>query len=438
MQEDEERIITPPSDLQSADSVIDVEEVNEKKDTQKFPLLGMGLAMLLASAAFFSGLQIGSGSRLEANVSSFFNQIDQPDATADLSEFWQVWNLLDDRFVSSTTTDPLSVEERVQGAIKGLVSVYGDPYTVFLPPQDASMFEEEISGNFSGVGMEIGIRDDVLTVIAPLPGTPAEQAGLLPGDAIIRIDGDSTEGMSIDEAVGIIRGEKGTEVALTIYRKGETDFIEITVVRDTINIPTIETKVEGDIFVIKLFSFNALSEAKVQEALREYVRSDADKIILDLRGNPGGFLQSAVGIASYFLPTGKVVVRESFGEGQEEQLYRSSGKTLKKYAPKEMVVLVNGGSASASEILAGALSEHKAAVLIGSQTFGKGSVQELVDLGSGASLKITIARWLTPNGVSISANGLTPDIVVERTPQQMLDGEDPQMDEALNYLHRTK
>lgn len=401
-------------------------------------LLGLGLALVFATAAFFSGMHLGAGGfsagDLEANAYSFFSSDTDPVEGVDLGEFWRVWNLMEEKYVSGTSTGAVSVEERLQGAIDGLVDSYDDPYSVYMPPVDAAAFEENISGNFSGVGMEVGIRDDVLTVIAPLPDTPAERAGIIAGDIIVRIDDDSTENMSIDEAVGLIRGEKGTEVVLTVYREGEIEFKEIPVVRDTILIPTIKTEVRGDVFVISLFNFNAIAELKMQEALREYVLSGADKMVIDLRGNPGGFLQSAVSIAGYFLPAGKVVVRENFGGDIDEQVFRSSGKSLKSYSPEEIVVLIDGGSASASEILAGALQEHGVATLIGQTTFGKGSVQELVELPDGSSLKVTVARWLTPNGQSISDGGLAPDYEVIRTPQQRIDDVDPQLEAALAWL----
>lgn len=410
---------------------------NTKAKSSSNLLLGLGLAVVFAGAAFFSGLQLGSGvdfsARLEANAFSIFQPQTTPVEGVDLSDFWRVWNLMEDKYVFGTTTTK-TAEERMEGAIKGLVDSYEDPYTVYLPPKIAEQFEEDISGNFSGVGMEVGMRDGLVTVISPLPDTPAMRAGIIAGDTVVKIDEESTEGMSIDAAVNLIRGEKGTEVVLTIFREGETEFKEITVTRDTILIPTIKTELRGDVFVISLFSFNAIAEMKMQEALREYVNSGADKIVLDLRGNPGGFLQSAVSIAGYFLPTGKVVVRENFGEGLDEQVFRSQGKSLKQYTPEEVVVLINGGSASASEILAGALSEHGVATLIGETTFGKGSVQELVELPDGSSLKVTIARWLTPNGVSISEGGLAPDVTIKRTPQQIIDEEDPQLEAALEWL----
>lgn len=419
--------------------------MNDTTETQKQPrsvgLLAIGLALLLAAAAFFSGMQIGTGKtgemQMQAGIFSLFARTPAPTEDVDLTEFWRVWNLMDEKFVSSTSTN-VTTQEKMEGAIGGLVKSFNDPYTVFLPPSDAADFDETISGNFGGVGMEVGIRDGVVTVIAPLANTPAENAGIVSSDIIVKIDGVSTEGMSIDEAVRLIRGEKGTEVMLTIFREGEVEFLEISVVRDTITIPTVDTELQDGVFIISLYSFNALAEAKMQEALREYVKSGTRKLVLDLRGNPGGYLQSAVSIGSYFVPAGEVIVRENFGDGTDEQLYRSQGRTLREFAPEEMIVLIDGGSASASEILAGALSEHGIATLMGKTTFGKGSVQELVDLPNGSSLKVTIARWFTPNGTSISLEGLKPDVEVERTPQQVIAGEDPQLAAAVKWLNGDK
>lgn len=235
----------------------------------------------------------------------------------------------------------------------------------------------------------------------------------------------------------LIRGPEGTEVTLTVFREDMAEPNDIKVTRAKIEIPTVKTEQKGDVYVITLYSFNAIADMKIQEALRSYVNSGADKLMLDLRGNPGGFLQGAVAIASYFMPAGKVVLRESFGDGREEEVYRSSGRTLKQFAPKEMVVLIDGGSASASEILAGALQEQGYATLLGTASFGKGSVQELVDLPSSSSLKVTIARWLTPNGRSISNGGLTPDIIVERTIEDREAKRDPQLEAALQVLAGT-
>ncbi|MAZ56296.1 hypothetical protein CL653_00700, partial [bacterium] len=342
----------------------------EQKSTK---LLGIGLALVLATAAFLSGLHIGQGNRVEepmqAGLWALLFGDTRADENADLQEFWRVWNLMENKFVSNSTTT-VSIDEKVQGAISGMVDSYGDPYTVFLPPQEAEVFGEDISGNFSGVGMEVGIRNGYITIIAPLANTPAERAGLLAGDVITAIDGTSTEGMSTDEAVIHIRGEVGTTVTFTIFREGATEFMQIPVVRDIIDIPTISYRQEGDIFAIELYSFNALSEAKFKEALTAYKASHADNLILDLRNNPGGYLDSAVAIASHFLPAGKVVVRESYGGEREEKLYRSQASSFYGQLPEKIVILVDGGSASASEILAGALQEHGVATLIGEQTFG--------------------------------------------------------------------
>lgn len=422
------------------EQVTNTVERENKPKSKRSNFLGVMLALILAAGSFVSGLQIDNLTSRESQTAGLFNFFSVQASPAkvdevDMTQFWKVWDLLDKKFIVASSTDTVTSEERVNGAIKGLVATYGDPYTVYFPPVESAAFAEDISGNFSGIGMEVGLRDNIVTVIAPLPDTPAEKAGLISGDKIIKIDDISTEGMQIDEAVKLIRGEKGTEVKLYIYREGELEFRDISVIRDTITIPTVETEVVGKTFIIRLYSFNAVSEMKFQEALREYTTSGTDSLILDLRGNPGGYLQSAVAIASYFLPTGKVVVRESFGGTQEEKLYRSQGKTLREFTPEKMVVLVDGGSASASEILAGALKEHDAAVVIGTDTFGKGSVQELVDLSDGSSVKITVARWLTPDGVSISDGGLKPSITISRTPQQRLDDVDPQQEAALKYIN---
>lgn len=409
----------------------------EKKRPFQSYALGLGLAFFFAAAAFFSGMQVGASveNNNQASLASFFFP-NRTEENVDMTLFFQVWNTLEDRYVNVGTSTEATDEEHIWGAIEGLVRSYGDPYTIYLPPQEAEIFEADISGNFGGVGMEVGMRDGFITVIAPLPESPAEKADIRTGDVVVKINDEPTEGMSVDEAVSKIRGEKGTEVHLTLYREGVEEFLEKNIVRDIISIPTLQTEVKDDVFVIHLFNFSQTSEALVEKALREFVVSGKDKLVLDLRGNPGGYLQSAVGIASYFLPTGKIVARENFGDGREEHIYRSAGKLLNKFFTPKIVVLVDGGSASASEILAGALKEHGAATVIGTHTFGKGSVQELVELPDGSSLKVTIARWLTPNGISISNGGLAPDIEVEVTQEDRDKGIDPQLDAAIEYLNK--
>lgn len=401
--------------------------------------LGVVLSLLIAGGAFFSGLQFGqgmNGNNQEASLFSLFAAEPEPEAPArpNLDEFWKVWDLLEAKFAVSSSSQAITEEERILGAIDGLVSSYDDPYTIYLPPKEAEMFDENISGNFGGVGMEVGMRDKLITVISPLPDTPAERAGIVAGDVIVTIDGTSTEEMALDEAVRLIRGEKGTIVTLELYREGEIEFITVEVTRDTINIPTVKTEQVDDVFIIALYSFNAVAEAQVRDALLEYIESDAKSLIIDVRGNPGGFLQSAVSIASYFLPAGKVVVQEQFSDRTQDDIFRSRGRQIQQFTPEDLVVLTDGGSASAAEILAGALHDHGVATLIGTDTFGKGSVQELVKLEGGSSLKVTVARWLTPNGISISDGGLTPDITISRTIEQRAAGEDPQKDAAVRFL----
>ncbi len=400
--------------------------------------LGYSLALILAVGTFFSGVQFGQGSAGQGQLASIFSIFAaEPEVASptSLDEFWEVWNLLDDKFAAGTTSQQITDEEKVRGAIDGLVKTYGDPYTVYFPPADAESFSADISGEFSGVGMEVGIRDNYITVIAPLPETPAMNAGLLAGDVITAIDGQSTQGMRIDAAVDLIRGPKGSEVVITIFREGAAEFQDISVIRDTIAIPTVATEQVGDVFVIQVYSFNAIAQAKVSEALSSFLTSGASKLVIDVRGNPGGFLESAVGISSLFLPAGKVVVQESFMDKSQNDTFRSYGQAFRTFTPDNLVVLVDGGSASASEILAGALQDHQVATVIGSQTFGKGSVQELVELSDGSSVKITVARWLTPNGTSISEGGLTPDIVIGRSPDQFIAGEDPQQAAAVRFLN---
>jgi carboxyl-terminal processing protease len=269
-----------------------------------------------------------------------------------------------------------------------------------------------------------------------MKNSPAERVGIKAGDLITEIDTKKTDAMSIDEAINLIRGDVGTTVNLGIYRKGEQEIRTISIVREIVKIPTLETETRGDVFIISLYSFSEDSAKLFADALDSFSESGKQKMIIDLRNNPGGYLEAAVDIASYLLPSGKVIVRENSGEGKNEIVHKSKGYTLLEKQPR-MVVLVNGGSASASEILAGALSEHHVAKLVGTATFGKGSVQEIIDLADGSSLKVTVAKWLTPDGVSISHQGIKPTLVVEdKAVKDPKTGKysDPQMDAALKLL----
>ncbi len=354
--------------------------------------------------------------------------------TANMDAFWETWNILSQKFVyTHKDAKKISDQDKVWGAIQGLTAVYGDPYTVFMPPEESKAFAGDISGNFEGVGMELAIKDKNIVVVAPLKGTPAYNAGVQKGDVVLAIDGKTTAGMSIDEAVKLIRGKADTVVTIKFARDGKTDPLEIKITRGIIDVPTAETEIKGDVFIIKLYNFYAPSADKFRSALREFVDSGKTKLILDLRGNPGGYLESAVDMASWFLPLGKTVVKEDFGPNIDEQIYRSKGYDIFNNN-LQMMILADSGSASASEILAGALQENKIAKIVGTKTFGKGSVQELINITPDTSLKVTIARWLTPNGISISDGGLTPDYEVNMTADDVKANKDSQMDKAISLL----
>lgn len=371
-------------------------------------------------------------------------------AGTDFEVFWKTWNVLNEKFVPASTTAPVvNTEDRVWGAIKGLAASLNDPYTVFLPPEEAKLFFENINGNFEGVGMEVGMRHEILTVIAPLKGMPAEKAGVRAGDKIVQINGTITTNLSIDKAVLMIRGKKGTAVKLTLIRENADKPVEVSIVRDVIEVPTIETEVKthatkgggtdhtsallSNIYVLRLFSFTGDSVNDFRKSLRSFIESGTNKLVIDLRGNPGGYLEAAVDMASWFLPSGKVVVRQAGSKVEEDKIWRSKGYDV-FHKNLKLVILIDGGSASASEILAGALSEHGVATLVGTKTFGKGSVQELVEITPDTALKVTTARWLTPNGLSISDAGITPDVVVEVTAEDLKAGRDPQLDAAIEIL----
>ncbi len=389
-------------------------------------ILGVGIASVFL---FGSGVVVGlsSGTSFAGEASSL------PPEGVDFGPLYKSWHILEEHFVAATTTDGVSSEERLWGAIQGLANSYGDDYTIFLPPAEKELFESEVRGDFEGVGMEIGVRDEILTVIAPLKDTPAYRAGIKSGDRILEIDGESTQGLSTEAAVRKIRGERGTEVVFTISRNGEAPFT-ISVVRDTILLPTLDTELREDgVFVIELYSFNASAPQLFRDAIREFAESGTDKMLIDLRGNPGGYLEVAVDLASWFLPIGRAVVIEDYNDESKNTTHRSRGYDVFTDQLK-LAILINEGSASASEIFAGALREHGKATLIGETSFGKGSVQQVFPVTDTTSLKITIARWLTPNGSSISDGGITPDIEVALTEEDAEAERDPQLERAAAFL----
>jgi carboxyl-terminal processing protease len=360
------------------------------------------ITSLLIAIIFFGIGFFTQGELIAANNNTEENR--------DMSLFWDVWSLMEEKY----PFDHPSEERLYYGAIEGLIEAYDDPYSVFFPPTESTSFEENIAGEFAGAGMEVAIRDGYLTVVTPLEGSPAQEAGFLPGDVIVKIDGESVDGLSLDQAVGRIRGKAGTEVTLTVMRNGEIDPLDLTLTRDTVIIPTLDTEIIDDTFVIKLYNFNENAEAAFARAIREFRASKKPYLILDLRNNPGGYLDASIFVASYFLDDGLIIVEEDFGdESETNNKYRSRGFDTLRGHDFQMAVLINHGSASASEIVAGALQDHGVAEIYGETSFGKGSVQEYLRLPQKTSLKVTIARWLTPKGKRISEIGIKPDHFIE-------------------------
>ncbi len=355
---------------------------------------------------------------------------DLSESEADFSVFWRAWDLIIEKYDGE-----LDYQKMIYGAIRGLTDSLDDPYTSFLTPDEASALEDDLSGVIYGIGAEIGIKNDQLTIVSPISGSPAEEAGLLPGDAITYVDDEPTAPMRLDEAVYKIRGEEGTTVNLTIRRGREVKEYEIERAKIVIEGVTHEI-IEGDIGLIEISRFDEKTTSGVQKALDEFISKNIGKIILDLRGNPGGYLSESISVSSEFLDEGVVVTeKREVNERGDKHEYKASGRGRMTEEDVEIVVLINGGSASASEIVAGALKDHDRAVLVGEETFGKGSVQEVEYLSRGAKLKITIAHWYTPNGLNISETGITPDHEVELTKDDYDRDWDPQLEKAIEILN---
>ncbi|OGN13696.1 MAG: hypothetical protein A3J47_02360 [Candidatus Yanofskybacteria bacterium RIFCSPHIGHO2_02_FULL_43_22] len=404
--------------------------------------LFISLLLIILIVGFAGGIFFERSSKLETNsIKILINKdLGQPDHV-DFSLFWDNWNSLHNKYVDQSKLD---TKKLLYGAIQGMVNSIGDPYTVFFEPPESKKFQEEISGSFGGIGIEIGKRDDILTVIAPIKDTPAYRAGLKAGDKILRIDDKPTADLSIEEAVNLIRGKRGTTVVLAISSNG-ADTKEVEIVRDTIKIPSIEWQMleSGDkkIAYLQLFTFNQNIDSEFEKAAQEILKSEAERLIIDFRNNPGGLLDSAINIAGWFLDKDQIVTVEAFRDDSRNEFKSKGNGSLKIYPT---VILINGGSASASEIVAGALHDNRGVRLIGEKTFGKGSVQELEKFKDGSSLKVTIAKWLTPNGISISDTGIEPDVKVELPKNEIEKGEfefelgtpgkDPQLDKALDLL----
>lgn len=375
---------------------------------------------VVAGASFYGGVEYAR----DAKVIKIENSRDVVDA--DFSLFWEAIRVAKDTYVDPEKFDD---QELVYGAIEGALATLGDPYTTFFSPSDAKKFEEDLEGAFGGIGAEIGNRNGELVIVAPLKGNPAEEAGLKPGDRILKVDETVTARMPVEEAVKLIRGEPGTDVTLLIYREGFEEAKEFTITRRIIVVPTLDYEMkEGKVMYAHLYNFNANAPSLFYTMALNALVGGAKGIVLDLRNNPGGFLDVATHLAGWFLERGEVVVKERFRGGKEEPILASGNAAL---AHLPVVVLVNGGSASASEIVAGALRDVRGAPLVGEKTFGKGSVQEIENLRDGATMKVTIAEWITPSGTKIEGEGLTPNYEVKGNGEE---GKDPQLEKAMELI----
>ncbi|MBI3103318.1 S41 family peptidase [Candidatus Daviesbacteria bacterium] len=397
--------------------------------------------VLVVLIAFLLGWQMGHQD-IELRWSSYKPSVsvsskEPPQSTnVDFKLFWDTWDLLSRSYIDKKALDP---QKMFYGAVSGMVSSLGDPYTVFLPPKQQKVSKEELNGSFDGVGIQLGFnKDKRLVVIAPLTKTPAERAGIKPEDLIVKIDSKDTTNMTLPEAVELIRGPKGTEVVLTILREGMDEPKEYSLIRDTILVKSVEVsfkKTTGgkNVAVIKLSRFGERTEAEWQEGIDQILSKETDGLILDVRNNPGGFLEGAVFIVSEFLSSGEVVLQEN-NQGVRVP-FKVSGKG--KLTELPLIVLINKGSASASEIVAGALQDRKRARLVGEKSFGKGTIQEAQDLEGGSGIHITVAKWLTPEGRWVNdTEGLEPDVkIVSPKDKEEEDAiKDLQLEKALELL----
>ncbi len=418
-------------------------ELQPKASAPKLVMNSKARKVTIISAVLFLALGFGGG-YLYANykttgtvptIKKLINLESGKPEDVDFALFWEVWSALNAKYVNPDKIDP---QKMLYGAIRGMVDSVGDPYTVFFEPKISKKFQEEISGAFGGVGIEIGNRNGAITVISPVKDTPADRAGILAGDKVVKVDTKPTADLAIEEVVSLIRGKPGTKVVLTMSRDGK--FKDYELIRETIKVPSTKFEMlDGNIAYLQIYTFSKNVDSDFEKAAQQILASDAKGIIIDLRNNPGGLLDSAINLAGWMLDKGQVVTSEKFRDGTSQEFRSDGNSALKKY---RTIILINGGSASASEILSGALHDNRDVQLVGEKSFGKGSVQELQDFGNGSSLKVTIAKWFTPNGRSISDVGIEPDVKVEikdfdpaSTSMEFgKPGKDPQLDKALELL----
>lgn len=404
-------------------------------------LLSICLVLVFAIGVFVGRSTV----KVNAATNSISNKTTTSETVKDIDfePFWDVWDKVQTRFVRR----PADQQQMFYGAIQGMVASLGDPYSVYFTPEIAKQFQEELDGTFSGIGAEVGMKNARVIVIAPLPESPAEAAGLRAGDYIAEINGKSTEGLTVEEAVKQIRGPQGTKVDLTLVREGVKVPVKISIIRKTIELKSVTHQIlPGNVLLMTITSFNDQTLPQFNQAITVALDKNVKGIIVDLRNNPGGFFDGAIAVASEWLDPNTVVVAErGKGDGPRKEFF-STGTHRLRGIPT--AVLINGGSASASEIVAGALQDQNKAKLIGEKSFGKGSVQEYEELPDGSALKLTIALWYTPNDRSINESGIVPDIIIEpkkdvaSEPESYTTRKDPMKDQtvvrALQYLSSKK
>lgn len=415
----------------------------EEQTTQNVEQPGVGRKWVVRSviALLVLGLMVGgyglgyaqgkSGFVFEPTSFKIVNQKDQP-VTVDYGLLWDAIAKLKANHIDKPTND----QKILYGAVKGAVQSVGDPYTEFFTPEELQSFKTDLSGSFDGIGAEIGKDDGNIVIIAPLDDSPAKAAGLLPKDIILKVDGIEVNDWSVEEAVSHIRGKKGTTVVLSIYRQGRNEPFQVSIKRDQIIVKSVKwevktangTRDQKKIGYVSVSRFGEDTETLFSTAVQELRAQGVAGMVLDLRSDPGGYLETAVELGSYWIPKDKLIVKEAHSTGKDID-YNSKG--YGRLAGIPTVTLINSGSASASEILAGALHDYKLTTLVGEKSYGKGSVQTILDLAGGSGLKVTIAKWITPNGKNISKEGIAPDVEVKLTEDDVKNKKDPQLERAL-------
>ncbi|MEN9338681.1 MAG: carboxy-terminal-processing protease, carboxyl-terminal processing protease [Candidatus Parcubacteria bacterium] len=394
---------------------MNIKEVFRKKwnkNLKHLPLILIAI-FFFVFGYLFSNL---SNSKVFSSASAFNSPFEMPKILQ------EVKSVLETNFIPWKTSYSFpSSEDLEYGIVKGYVESYKDPYTEFFTPSESKQFEENIKGSFGGIGALIGYKDKNVVIVSPLKDSPAEKAGIKSGDIIISVNSSSTEGMSADQVISLIRGEIGTEVILEVFHKDGIKTEKIKIVRQEIKVPILETETKDNVFIIHFYSFTEDSATRFEKVLQEFIKSGKTSLILDLRGNGGGYLDSAIDISSFFLAQDKVVVTEKSSKTSLDNKSYSRGYNYFAEKKIKLVVMIDGGSASASEIVAGALKDNGIAKVVGEKSFGKGSVQQLIKLSDGSDLKVTVAKWFTPLGVNISESGITPDFVATTSAKVLYD-----------------